>query len=930
MLIPNPVLRLASMTHVSALIACLVMAGPAMAHDPHDPYVAVAFSPNFAQDHTILAATGALSIRASVQVLLKSTDGGVNWSVLPGLGNNGDIAAVAFSPAYAQDQTIFVAANQGLFASTNQGISWSRLYKPPLQSMALSPNFATDNTLFVVTTANTILESTNRGKTLTAVAVPSPLSDGMSAIAVSPNFDADQTLLLGTEADGIFRSTDAGATWTGVTPGLKVPTVSALAFSPGFSSDQTAIAATVGQGVLVSSNAGVSWASANSGLSDLNVTALALSPTFAADSTFWATTAAGGVFQTSTLGASWTSAGVISRTLSDLTPTHYQAIAATSGDSGPLLFLATFEGLWRSAGGASAWQYVDTWPTRLTRHINISPTFAQDGTIFASTYGGGNLWSTDGGVSWSFRNVGMQAPYTDGSIISPNFAADGTAFSGNHLGLQRTTDWGATWQMMIGRGTKAYPRALAVSPNFAKDQTVFIGTEPNGPTYGDAVPASPGNQAAARAAVGLYISRDAGNTWTLSLLNGVGIDSIAMSPAYATDLTAFAASSTAGLYRTSNGGHTWNILPLPGSKGGVAVVAISPNFTTDHIVMAGAITGGIYRSTDQGNTWTELTQSGSIRVLEMRFSPNFAADQTLFAATVQEGVMISTNRGRSLTPLSFPDTFVLSLGISPNFATDGIVFAGSYHGLFKSADRGASWSYVVAPARIEETRNIASTLQEPPTIDFDGLWSFFTGSQTASAFGYAATTDSQDSATVGFIGSGIRWLSLTGPDQGNASIQLDGVPEGTVSLYSSNADQFQQSVWEQHDMACGPHTFTITALPQSAQSVALDAFDIWTDNCPATISVNPASLDSTSTMVGSSAGSGTVTLTTPGNWTAYSNAPWLHLSDGSAAGSGSALIQFTYDANANAGAQIGTLTIAGLTFYVTQAGVSDLPTTLTK
>jgi hypothetical protein len=48
----------------------------------------------------------------------------------------------------------------------------------------------------------------------------------------------------------------------------------------------------------------------------------------------------------------------------------------------------------------------------------------------------------------------------------------------------------------------------------------------------------------------------------------------------------------------------------------------------------------------------------------------------------------------------------------------------------------------------------------------------------------------------------------------------------------------------------------------------------------------------------------------------------LQLSAGSASGTGNALIQFSYSANPNAAAQTGTLTIAGLTYTVTQAGAS--------
>lgn len=81
-------------------------------------------------------------------------------------------------------------------------------------------------------------------------------------------------------------------------------------------------------------------------------------------------------------------------------------------------------------------------------------------------------------------------------------------------------------------------------------------------------------------------------------------------------------------------------------------------------------------------------------------------------------------------------------------------------------------------------------------------------------------------------------------------------------------------------------------------------------------------LASYSTVVGSAAGSGTVELIATGPWTAASNAPWLNLSSASVIGAGSLLLPFTYNANAGPAARSGTLTIAGLTFTVTQAGSS--------
>ncbi len=81
-------------------------------------------------------------------------------------------------------------------------------------------------------------------------------------------------------------------------------------------------------------------------------------------------------------------------------------------------------------------------------------------------------------------------------------------------------------------------------------------------------------------------------------------------------------------------------------------------------------------------------------------------------------------------------------------------------------------------------------------------------------------------------------------------------------------------------------------------------------------------LGTNAVVVGSAGGSSSVVLAYSGEWTATANNSFLHISAGSANGSGNALIVFTYDAFAGAGSRTGTLTIAGLTLTVTQAGTN--------
>jgi sugar lactone lactonase YvrE len=81
-------------------------------------------------------------------------------------------------------------------------------------------------------------------------------------------------------------------------------------------------------------------------------------------------------------------------------------------------------------------------------------------------------------------------------------------------------------------------------------------------------------------------------------------------------------------------------------------------------------------------------------------------------------------------------------------------------------------------------------------------------------------------------------------------------------------------------------------------------------------------LGSTARLEGPAAGGDSVVLAVGlsyGPWTAGANNAWLHITSGSTGGSGSTNVFFTYDANPGA-TRVGTLTMAGMTLTVTQAG----------
>src|SRR5262245_11045639 len=80
--------------------------------------------------------------------------------------------------------------------------------------------------------------------------------------------------------------------------------------------------------------------------------------------------------------------------------------------------------------------------------------------------------------------------------------------------------------------------------------------------------------------------------------------------------------------------------------------------------------------------------------------------------------------------------------------------------------------------------------------------------------------------------------------------------------------------------------------------------------------LTPSTLGTTALLEGAAAGSASDIVSTSGAWSASANASWLHTS---ATGTGNGLATLTFDANPGA-TRSGTLTIAGLTLTVTQAG----------
>jgi photosystem II stability/assembly factor-like uncharacterized protein len=192
----------------------------------------------------------------------------------------------------------------------------------------------------------------------------------------------------------------------------------------------------------------------------------------------------------------------------------------------------------------------------------------------------------------------------------------------------------------------------------------------------------------------LYRSSDTGATW--GLVNGFPVDAVSDLKFAGHEIFAAVGNTASpngyGIWRSDDGGQTW----LPSSHGltelGITRLTVSPDFARDGTLFA-LSKRGMFRSTDRGETWTSLAdhyapllKDLTVSFNSLALSPNFAQDGTLLIGHTS-GLWRSTDRGETWTTVSGgPAT--TRLAYAPN---GSIVLAADYQGVHRSDDSGLTW-----------------------------------------------------------------------------------------------------------------------------------------------------------------------------------------------------------------------------------------------
>ncbi len=645
-----------------------------------------AFSPGFATDKTVFAATS--------YGLYKSTDGGDTWQWLKDAAwdQPRGVTLVKLSPDYPASGHLFAANLYGcLSLSQDYGRTWLKCAAPAsVFGVQYSPNFASDNTIFA--SGFNVYRSTNRGVAWTQILT------GTSSLLLSPQYSVDHTAF--TVGAGISKTLDGGTSWTSI---LGAP-VNGLAISPQFNVDQTLFGSgdTSSNVVYRSTNGGTTWLSNTIGMSTTTIGSISVSPAFASDHIAYAI-GSDGLYRSANGGVSWSAVpsfahlAITSLIYAPDWPTH------------PYLFITTGQAVYRSIDGGVTWSSIPELAYVPIGPLVFSPGWpAQPYILIGAAQ---SIYrSTDGGATWA-RMQGFMTLSASSLAMS---ADDAIWLTGTSNGLYATTDHAATW---VPYGSpRQYIYQVAVSPVYAADHTAFV-------------EGSYGGMGAS-----LLRTTDGGATWqSVRSLNYSG--ELALSPQYATDHTVYAIDS--GVWRSSDGGSNWNAVGTwPDFNQPYQHLALPPNYPVDATVFAAG--PGFWRLPSGETVWrpaaSGLLSTTSISTIAV--APNYAGNHTLLAASVEyptEGVrsavLRSDDGGVNWQPsdIGLPNAEWRSIAFSPNYAVDHTVYLVSATQLYRSSDDGHRWTAIGAPPGWPELNSVAVSWSGQVIVaSSTGVWRYGT------------------------------------------------------------------------------------------------------------------------------------------------------------------------------------------------------------
>ena len=547
---------------------------------------------------------------AGVDTLYRSTDNGENWTSLPAwsdakTADDVIVSALAVVPSSTGDGSTNLFAGTrsgGIYRSTNNGESWTKMYGSPTPSHYIYAFGVSGSTVLagmvgsVVGTGDGtvkvggVLRSTNDGESWNYTNAGLAYDDttfGTYTVHcfASIKIGSSGTFYLG-KSDGVYMSTSDGVGWTRISNGLPLNTLvnSLTATTNGEGGTRITLFAGVwGKGVYRSTDNGSTWSAANDGFS-------------------WEGSSFGPMLYIDQFATS----------------------AVPSATSGSIIAVA-FPSVYMSTDGGGKW-----WDTGWTSNGGAGALCVNGENVLAMGSGPGN--NTPGVWEYSLAaDTGwvVQPSGTTDTLLAVKAVNGNTVWTGGSQGgVFMTANGGATWTSVgggtVGSGTVNAVEALDANTAFVSTYSGNIGN--------------------------IFRTTNGGSSWSaVAAENGVAIGGMQMKSASEGYAVGTPVAGKWIVLKTTDGGGAWNSLatgppedsltasamqyygPFPLRPRGVQLLGDTMWF--------GGLSGVIYRTNDLGATWS--TGASTVYVNALHFNSSAVG----LAGSYSNGSTRSTGNG---------------------------------------------------------------------------------------------------------------------------------------------------------------------------------------------------------------------------------------------------------------------------------------------
>lgn len=338
---------------------------------------------------------------------------------------------------------------------------------------------------------------------------------------------------------------------------------------------------------------------------------------------------------------------------------------------------------------ATTWAHV---PHDIIYSLDVSPTFSEDGQVFASStqFGEGHLTSSNYGETFSESHAGMQRTLVTGHTFSPSYAADETIFMTTKNGYYKSTDRGRNWQKQPLFADEEV-LSICTGEDYAETQSIYVLTKKALFKVGDAQSESADKP---------MRKFDESTFGKLQIAGGrLFVHRVFYDTPKKKNGMELVSYATGTVEVLDNATDQWSTLATAFDSRVISDFDVSADGENAIVALKD---GSVHRSNDACESWTQVFQRKDDFICKLKLSPDYANDGTIVCGTAKGFVFLSENDGADWEVRSnglsrwvhHVNILINRIVFSPNYKNDKTVLLGKTTGLYKTTDKGKFWRHI--------------------------------------------------------------------------------------------------------------------------------------------------------------------------------------------------------------------------------------------